>query len=477
MTTRNLRGGIALGSLTATVALLAGLSSACAQGAPGAGSFPRSFLIPGTNTSLAVYGRVLVNISSNWGSQHVTDTSPAGIGNTAFAISGLALDGPGAGMGAGSYNGDEHATHGGLRAQIKSTQVFFETRTPSDLGEIKTVVMMDFGALGLQSSYVGRTTSTSTPSSGAGNNEVARVQFAYGTIGPWLIGQYLSAYMDPLMFTPGVGDQSQIGLVMTRNVRRPQIRYTYLAGNGVTLSASLETHTYSNLVGNLAGRPANIVSPIHEDSTDVGGITNYPSFNAGIAWTQPWGHVMTRFGIAENEVRSSTGATIAGSRQVKMKKLGWAVEAGIMLNTWGHDQWRGLVNYSAGADTFLTDEGDSAYIDGTTGSMEQIKELAFITSYKHVFSPNWFATAEFSMGFFNKPSNTSVLSNVASGTSNAGLAGIEKRHLQSALSVGYMPLPGKVLISLEWDHWNRWVQASNTSGQGNRYGLKFFFFW
>ena len=98
MMTRNLKGGVALGSLTAAVALLAGLSSANAQSAPGAGSFPQSFLIPGTNTSIAIYGSVKLSFTSNWGSQHVTDTSPSGIGATPNAISGLALNGPGQGL-------------------------------------------------------------------------------------------------------------------------------------------------------------------------------------------------------------------------------------------------------------------------------------------------------------------------------------------------------------------------------------------
>jgi Porin subfamily len=474
MTKTKMKGGIALGSLTAAVALLAGLSTASAQGAPGAGSFPQSFLVPGTNTSLAIYGAVKVSFSSNWGSQHITDTSPAGIGNTAAAINGLALDGPGAGMGAGSTNGDEHAIHGGLRGQVKSTQIFFETRTPSDLGEVKTVVMMDFGAFGLQSSYVGKSTSTSTPSSGAGNNEGPRIQFAYGTLGPWLVGQFLSNWADPLMFSPDIGDQSQIGPLQTRNIRRPQIRYTYLAGNGLSLSAALETNTYTNLVG----ISTTTVVPLAEDSTDTGGITNYPSFNAGVAWSQPWGHLMGRVGVAEDEVRNTTN--VAG-RNFNMKKLGWAVAGGAMINTWGRDQWRGLVTYASGADTFLTDMGDNSYIDGANGSMQLIKEFAFITSYKHVFSPHWRATAEFSMGFFNKPSNVNdaarILTNLASGTSNAGLAGIEKRHLQSGLSITYSPLPGKVDIGFEWDHWDRWVQASNTSGNSNRYGVHMFFYW
>ena len=47
-----------MGSLTATAALLAGMTGAHAQGAPGAGSYPGSFLIPGTNTSFSVGGYV-----------------------------------------------------------------------------------------------------------------------------------------------------------------------------------------------------------------------------------------------------------------------------------------------------------------------------------------------------------------------------------------------------------------------------------
>jgi hypothetical protein len=457
--------------LTAAVALLAGLSNASAQSAPGAGSFPQSFLIPGTNTSIAIYGTVKLSASTNLGSQHVTDTSPGGIGNTPFAINGLALGGPGA-AGGNSVNNQEHALHGGLRGQVKSTQIFFETRTPSDLGEIKTVVMMDFGAFGLQANYVGRTTSTNSPSSGAGNNEMPRIQFAYGTLGPWLFGQYNSAWTDPLQINPDIGDQAQVGPLQTRNIRRPQVRYTYLAGGGLSLSASLETNTYTNLAGSTSA------APIAEDSTDTGGITNYPSFNAGVAWDQPWGHLMARAGIAVDELRSTTGATaVQGSTSLNKKKVGWAVEAGIMVNTFGRDQWRGLVTYATGADTYLTDMGANAFINTTTGSMDLIRELALNTSYIHRFSPNWRATAEFGIGFFNKPSGTGNFTNVANGTTAAGLASLEKRHIQSGLSVTYSPVPGKIDIGIEWDHWDRWVQASNTSGTGNRYGAHVFFYW
>src|SRR6185312_6289675 len=52
---RKLSAVTALGSLTAAVALLAG-SPASAQTAPGGGSFPGSFLVPGTNTSIKIGG-------------------------------------------------------------------------------------------------------------------------------------------------------------------------------------------------------------------------------------------------------------------------------------------------------------------------------------------------------------------------------------------------------------------------------------
>ena len=472
MTTKNLKGGVALGSLTAVAALLAGLSSANAQPASGAGSFPQSFLIPGTNTSIAIYGTVKLSFTSNWGSQHVTDTSPSGIGATPNAISGLALEGPGAATSSTSVNSEERALHGGLRGQIKSTQVFFETRTPSDLGEIKTVVMMNFGAYGLQSNYIGKGpgASTNSPSSGAGNNELARIQYAYGTLGPWLFGQYNSNFVDPLLINPDIGDQSQVGPLQTRNIRRPQIRYTYLAGNGLSISGSVETNTYTNLVGT----STTISAPLHEDSTDTGGITNYPSINGGVSWSQPWGHLMFRAGIAEDEVRNTTNSP---GRNFNLRKTGWALAAGVMINTWGQDQWRGQVHYAKGADTYLTDMGDAGFINTTTGSLVLLKELAVNTSYIHRFSPNWRATAEFGLGWFDKPSNAADLSAIPTTSSNAALAGIEKRHLQSGLSVTYSPVPGRIDIGVEWDHWERWVQVAATSGNGNRYNLHINFFW
>src|SRR5579884_4040496 len=158
MNTRSVKGAIALGSLTATVALLAGLSTAQAQigsgqagpppaapTGPGAGSFPQSFLIPGTNTSLSLYGKVQLSIHDNIGSQHTSDQTPQPA-QGAPGLGSLALEGPGA-SGGTSFSNVSRSIHGGLRAQAQSTNFAFETRTPTDLGEVKTVLLVDFSSL------------------------------------------------------------------------------------------------------------------------------------------------------------------------------------------------------------------------------------------------------------------------------------------------------------------------------------------
>jgi len=520
MNTRTSKGAAALGSLTATVALLAGLGSAQAQigagqmpappvaptAGPGAGSFPQSFLIPGTNTSLSLYGKIAMGIQDNIGSVHFNDTSPSGGGATPFPIGALALEGPGA---AGGTNMNQlfRSIHGGLRPQVKGTNFVFETRTPTDLGEVKTVMLVDFSLMASQSNYIGSGTAiTSTkPSSGAGNNETPRMQWAYGTIGPWLIGQYNSAWADPLQINPDIGDQAQVGPMQTVNIRRPQIRYTYLAGNGITLSASVEAMNtgaaYCNsttpgaCTGSIGVAGASIATD-GSDNLDVGGsgdggVMNLPSFNTGIAWDQPWGHVMARVGVGRSELRGTNSSALFGANNFSNNVTQWhfAVEGGVMVNTWGQDQWRGLVNYSHGLSTYMSDMGNGTYdmfINGQTGVVSSINELALNTSYIHRFNPNWRTSATFGIGFYNRPAATNGLIGCAgpvSGTcvsgftSSAQLASVEKRHLMSAWSLTYSPVPGQVDIALELDYYNRQVYAAGTSADGWTQRLGFNFYW
>ncbi len=502
MTTRNLKGTIALGSLTATVALLVGLSNASAQSAPsapGAGSFPQSFLIPGTNTSLSVYGVVKSTWRSDFGAMHESNAGfPSGGASVPFPFTTLSLDGPGAQQNNTGSTAGGRSLHGGLSAFANASTLTFETRTPSALGEVKTVLALDMNLLPNQGNYsTTATTQNINPKPGQGNTDAPRLLWAYATIGPWLIGQYNSAWADPLLF-PDVSDAGfDPGFMNTANIRQPQIRYTYLAGNGISLSASVEyqesgTFYLGSPTGSQSVMTSASVSSFASDNTDIGGVVNLPSFNTGVAWDQPWGHLMGRIGVNRNEVRNTlSGVNIMapqfspgaggtnGSNNIK--KWGWAIETGGYLNTWGQDQWKWLINYSRGVANYSTDlssnNSGSMFCNGFIGQCNLISDLALATSYTHRFNPNWRSTAAFGYSFFSKPSAANNLTNTGTAAGAAQLAAFERRHLASQLNVVWSPLPGITDIYLEWDHYDRWVQAGRTSADANRYSVGFNIFW
>lgn len=492
MKTSNLKRTLAFGSLTATVALLAGLSNASAQSAPGGGSFPQSFLVPGTNTSLSVYGAIKAGFVDNWGGQVTSNPgAPTGAASVPFQIGQLALQGPGAQGGSTGNSPAQSSIHGGLMGSSGPSTLTFETRTPSDFGEIKTVLALDMNLLPNNGNYSAATTNQSiNPAPGAGNTDVPRLLWAYGTLGPWLFGQYNSNYADPLLFPDVTDSNFEPGQLSTANIRQPQVRYTYLGGNGITLSAALEYQESGTLyLGSASAMTAASVATDASNHTDIGGVTNLPSFNAGVTWDQPWGHLMGHAGVNRNEIRNTLlGASILspnapGNGSNNITKWGWAIEGGGYLNTWGQDQWKFLVNYSDGVANYQTDLSSnntgSMFCNGYTGQCQLISDLGVNTNYTHRFNPNWRATAAVGVGFFSKPSAADGLTNVtaAGSTTAAQLASFEKRHLASQLNVVYSPVPGLTDIYVEWNHWDRWVQASNTSGTSNQYTVSFNFYW
>jgi hypothetical protein len=203
---------------------------------------------------------------------------------------------------------------------------------------------------------------------------------------------------------------------------------------------------------------------------------------------------MGRVGVGRNEVRNATSNPIFGgtSPANNITQWDWAVEGGVMVNTWGQDQWRGLVNYTHGLATYMSDMPSGVVgmvINGQTGQVSSLNELALTTNYIHRFSPNWRMTGSFGVGFFNKPDAAAGFGNcatatggavnacVAGGASAAQLASLEKRHIYSGLSLTYSPVPGMVDIKGELDYYDRKVQASNTGASAWAQSVSVAFYW
>jgi hypothetical protein len=350
--TPGLRGLAAIGSLTATIALLTGLPAANADEladlranqellqrridqlaqaaapapprpgttgggaaqplatapAPGAamlgGSFPRSFLIPGTDTSIRVGG--FVDLGANYFLQGANTNNP-GNPSTNTGQNGN-LNGVPVGQmfvpGLGNVAQQTNHSRGNGKFEMSPEQsrLDIETRTPTAWGEARTFFAWDFAGC--------NTFSCQTLQQGGGDSRVPRLRFAYGTLGGFLGGQALSNFSDADADTESMSFGGAMG--STGGQRIPQARYTIVGPWGSAFSVAAEQpFSAVETPAGILSSDSNISSPPGGPGTaNVPAICNgVPCTNAGMPingfigkafapnltfasyWAQPWGHV------------------------------------------------------------------------------------------------------------------------------------------------------------------------------------------
>ncbi len=187
-----------------------------------AGSFPRSILIPGTDTSIKIYGQI-TEIMDYWMSGGNPNSSPQSttVGDNG-QVQAIPLRGS---VGSSRGNGIFWETP-------KESKIGFETRTPTPFGEARTVLEFDWA--GSTAFAPGGSDPTAVS-----DNLLPRLRYAYGTLGGLLAGQATSNFSDPdanaetLDFGGNVGEPGR--------VRVPQVRWTMPAWWGASFSVSAET--------------------------------------------------------------------------------------------------------------------------------------------------------------------------------------------------------------------------------------------
>lgn len=402
----------------------------------GGGSFPGSFLIPGTGTSFAVHGFVQFDA--------VHDFGPHGGPISANGLTAQALEGPGT----SAAQLAAHASNGGTAMSVNNTRLDIETRTPTVYGQLKTYIEFDFNQTG--------------GSQLSGNSSLVRLRMAYGTLGPWLIGQTTTLFSDPWSY-PDLADSAlDAGMIQGGIVRKPQVRYTWLGGNGVSVAAALDMPTYNSALGNSFGDApdtAGATLATHAtNDTATGGYQNLPRLVIAPAWDQPWGHIRFAAVVGDNQFRSTT---------INHENAEYAFGLTGHLNTWGKDALRAGIRYNRGAADYADDmfQGGELYND-TTGGSAAVTLWSAYASYEHFFSRQWRANA--SLGYAHMSGNPGF-------TQQSVLAGIEKEHLTSHLNVIYAPMPQTDFI-LEWIHTYRQVR-SDADATSNRIDAecKFYF--
>jgi Porin subfamily len=360
-----------------------------------------------------------------------------------------------------------HSTNGGITMGVKPTRPNIETRTPTAYGELKTYIEFDFNQTG--GTQLG------------GNADLVRLRQAYGTLGPWLIGQADTLFSDPQSWPDTANGAQGVGIVNSGIRRKPQIRYTWLAGNGLSFAGSAEYATYNSVLGNAFGVAANgsgltTFSPngttgaastngVGTVNSTGGGYVNWPRFAAAAEWDQPWGHIRFEAGGGVNEYRNSS--PISGSlEEANLNAPEWVLGLSGHLNTWGKDALRGALIYSDGAADFGAEMPDGGTLINTSnGQRVQNKMWAGYANYEHFFNGQWRA---------NEAAGYAHLSGNPGFTSLTTLAALEREHFSNDVNVIYSPVPQTDFI-MEWEHVYRKVQ-SNADVTDDRLDAQFKFY-
>src|SRR6266851_421466 len=231
-----------LADLRANQELLQQRLDQLAQAAPagpgaalGVGSFPRSFLIPGTDTSLRIGGfgigritwylRGVAPSADLFGQGNANGDRTEGSGGTGN-LPAIPLNQPAPSAAAASHNKSEAFVISG-----KASRIFIDTRTPTAWGQAQTYAEFDFNTSNTNVLLAGQFTVVP--------NNPARFRQGYAALGPWLLGTATGSFVDNDSDMEFIDFGGQVG--STGRGRVPQLRYTWASPwPGVTAVAAAE---------------------------------------------------------------------------------------------------------------------------------------------------------------------------------------------------------------------------------------------
>ena len=243
-----------------------------------AGSFPRSFLIPGTDTSIEIGGLVdfdmtefLHGVSPN------TSNSSTSTGYGGATIAGLALNDTAASKRSSDV----------FYANVQNSRLFFETRTPTAFGEAVTHIEFDFS-----SCTAGVTASANCSSSMTFVNPlIPRLRLAYATLGGWMFGQNWGIGTDLAAFPESFDSTGIVGT--WGRARLPEASYTWNFPSmfgATSLQVGIEMPEGS--LGTPAGNPLATDLAAQGLETSENPLKNeWPQPAFALTFNQPWGHV------------------------------------------------------------------------------------------------------------------------------------------------------------------------------------------
>jgi DcaP outer membrane protein/Porin subfamily len=264
------------------------------------GSFPRSFLIPGTDTSLRIGG--FANASALW---YIKGAAPDGQLNGQGANNTTFTEGQG---GTGNLTGIPlNNSVGQDRAHAfivsgRQSRFLVDARTPTAWGEAKAYIEFDFA--------YNNTNIVQTNAEAVSSSWLPRLRKAYATLGGLEAGQDTGVLHDPDA-DPELVD---FGGEATANgrAREPQVKYTYAGPYGTVFTAGFEnpvprlngpagqvdqdtnqipTATACSVTGNTAAATPVTTACLGSGAFFSPLTKSWPELIATARINQPWGHL------------------------------------------------------------------------------------------------------------------------------------------------------------------------------------------
>jgi DcaP outer membrane protein len=313
------------------------------------GDIPGSFRVPGSETSIKVYGFAELTAWRDNKAATQFDFSSA----TAFQP----LDG----------SPDAKRT-GNLKLGARTSRLGIEASTPTKFGALGAKVEFDFATdpgntLDSAAAQASREAYT--------NSYRPRLRHGYVTLGPWTFGQTWSTFMD-LDTLPETLDFN--GLPASPFIRQPMIRYAYATPNYGTFTAAVEnpvsfvTDAGSPLASNFDKRPDLIFR--YDKSHD-------------------WGQWNLR--LLSTEYRINDGAGLSASRN------GYGFGIGALVKTMGDDYLTVQYTDGNGLGRYNISFADAAVYDAASNRILFEKARGIVLGYQAKFSSTLRANVSYAL--------------------------------------------------------------------------------
>ena len=399
-----------------------------------AGDFPGSWKLPGSDTSISFSGYVKADFIYDLDALTNSDS---------FGVSGIALD-----------NSAAARRDGRARLHARQSRFRFDSRTPTDWGQMRTRIEGDFFGNG--------------GNQNVSNSNSFRLRHAWGQLGPVLAGQTWSTFMDANTFVDTVDFSGTVGAEF---VRQAQIRYTTGLAEGLTMDLAIENPQSRVIDTNAAGTAT---------ATNVN--DHVPDLVAAFRYSDSWGAVnvtgVGRYFTFDNGAGESDST------------WGYGIHLGGNLNLWEGGNVGVVYNVGEGLGRYMLGgifRGAVATCNNAAAGQNPATNTACQTDVTTIFSQGGFARlthkwtdnirSSVHYGFARTDVPVAQITNAAGGTTAS--SGLTKSTDYLSGNIIWSPV-SRVNVGLEVMHgWRDTHQASatNNAGEATRFqlGMQFVF--